>query len=125
MGLQGGFLCLVVEEADGGCAAEGHHVSGKVIMCSVEVKTQSSRFQALVVHVGQVTHQVLLGRLAEKETTNSTKIILRNTNKYFPSVCDRKIEKFYEVRFIISVIYHLSVKENCQILHKSKMELFL
>ena len=41
VGLQGGLLCLVVEEPNGGSAAEGHHIKRKVIMCSVEVKTQS------------------------------------------------------------------------------------
>lgn len=37
MCLQGSLFCLVVEEANGGGAAEGHQVVGEVIMCSVEV----------------------------------------------------------------------------------------
>lgn len=65
--LKGSFLCLVVEEADGGGAAEGHHVLGEVVVCGVEVETQSGLFQPFLVHVGQVADQVPFWRLREGE----------------------------------------------------------
>lgn len=69
VGLQSSFLCFVVEEADGGGAAERHHVVGEVVVCGVEVEAQSGHFQPLLVHVGQVADQVLFWCLGGERKT--------------------------------------------------------
>lgn len=72
--LQGSLLHLIIEEADGGGAAEGHHVIGEVVMCGLEVEAESGLFQPLLVHEGRVVDQIPFWRLRKREREKQEKL---------------------------------------------------